>query len=83
MYSQEFLANSILPYSSYYGSLPGAPFLLDPRLMHELAAANNEQLKNLRATRHPAAHGSTHSPPDMPPSATKRHSHENIGKTTK
>jgi hypothetical protein len=84
MYSQELLASGLLPYSPYYGSLPGAPFFMDPRLMHEFAAAaNNEQLKNLRTTRH-HPYVSAHSPPE-PSSAyasqsSKRHPHETNGK---
>jgi hypothetical protein len=82
MYPQELLTSGLLPYSHYYGSLPGASFYVDPRLMHDFTTAtNNEQLKNLRSNRH-----LPHSPPD--PSAyssqsSKRHSHENIGITTK
>ena len=48
MYPQELLSSALLPYPSYYGPLPpGAPFLIDHRLIHEYAAAtaNNEQLK--------------------------------------
>ncbi|CAF4024670.1 unnamed protein product, partial [Rotaria magnacalcarata] len=48
VYPQDLLSNSLLPYASYYGSSPSnAPFLFDPRFMHEFAtaAANNEQLK--------------------------------------
>ena len=51
MYAQELLNSGILPYAPYYGALPpGAPFLLDPRLMHEYAAAaaNNEQMKGFQ-----------------------------------
>jgi hypothetical protein len=50
VYPQDLIASGLLPYTSYYGSLPAnAPFLFDPRLMHEYAtvAANNEQLKGL------------------------------------
>ena len=85
MYSQELLASGLLQYSPYYNSLVNAPFFLEPRLMHELAAAaaNNEQMKNLRPSRHPA-HAANHSPPELPNpypnQATKRQSHENLGK---
>lgn len=80
MYPQDLLNSGLLPYSHYYGPMPGAPYYVDPRLMHDLASAaavNNEQLKHLRSTRH-----LPHSPPS--PSAyssqsSKRHSHENIG----
>jgi hypothetical protein len=49
VYPQDLIASGLLPYASYYGSLPASsPFLFDPRLMHEYAAAaNNEQLKGL------------------------------------
>jgi hypothetical protein len=82
MYPQELLTSGLLPYPHYYGSLPGASFYMDSRLMHDFATvANNEQLKNLRSNRH-----LPHSPPD--PStysnqSSKRHSHENIGTTPK
>ena len=82
MHPQELLASGLLPYPHYYNSIPGASFYVDPRLMHDFtAAANNEQLKNLRTSRHPP-YGSTHSPPE--PSAylsqsSKRHPHENFG----
>ena len=48
MYPQDLLNSDLLPYASYYGSLPsGAPFLFDPRLMHQYAAVNpsHEQFK--------------------------------------
>jgi hypothetical protein len=49
VYPQDLIASGLLPYTSYYNSLPAtSPFLFDPRLMHEYAnaaAANNEQLK--------------------------------------
>ena len=50
VYPQDLIASGLLPYAPYYSSLPtNAPFLFDPRLMHEYAtaAANNEQLKGL------------------------------------
>jgi hypothetical protein len=78
MYPQELLNSGLLPYSHYYGSLPGASFYVDPRLMHDFT---NEQLKTLRSNRH-LPHTSTHSPPDPSTYSTqssKRHSHENIG----
>jgi hypothetical protein len=79
MYPQELLNSGLLPYSHYYGSLPGASFYVDPRLMHDF---NNEQLKTtLRSNRH-LPHTSNHSPPDPSTYSTqssKRHSHENIG----
>ncbi|CAF0926148.1 unnamed protein product [Adineta ricciae] len=80
MHPQELLASGLLPYPHYYNSIPGASFYVDPRLMHDFtAAANSEQLKSLRTSRHPP-YGSTHSPPE--PSAylsqsSKRHPHEN------
>jgi hypothetical protein len=87
MYSQELLASGLLPYSPYYGSLPGAPFFIDPRVMQEFAAAaaNSEQIKNSRSNR-PHAHASAHSPPDQstspyPTQSSKRHPHESIGRT--
>ncbi|CAF0840416.1 unnamed protein product [Adineta ricciae] len=90
VYSQDILTNSLLPYTSYYGSLPPtSPFLFDPRLMHEYAAANNsEQLKAehhkaaMRFSRHHHHHQGpnvpVHSPPDAsyPPHSSKRHSHD-------
>jgi hypothetical protein len=84
MYPQELLTSGLLPYSHYYGSLPGASFYVDPRLMHDYTTvANNEQLKNLRSNRH-HPHTSTHSPPDpstySTQSSSKRHLHENIGR---
>jgi hypothetical protein len=78
MYPQDLLTSGLLPYSHYYGSLPGASFYVDPRLMHDFTtAANNEQFKNLRTNRH-----IPHSPPDPSTYSTqssKRHAHENIG----
>jgi hypothetical protein len=80
MYPQELLNSGLLPYSHYYGSLPGANYYVDPRLMHDFTTAtNNEQLKNLRSNRH-----LPHSPPDpsnYSSQSSKRHSHENIGIT--
>ena len=78
MYPQELLTGGLLPYSHYYGPLPGASYYVDPRLMHDFAtAANNEQIKHLRSTRH-----LPHSPPEpsnYSSQSSKRHSHENIG----
>lgn len=80
MYPQELLNSGLLPYPHYYGPIPGAPYYVDPRLMHDLASAaavNNEQLKHLRPTRH-----LPHSPPSpstYSSQSSKRHSHENIG----
>lgn len=51
MYTQDILNSGLLPYAPYYGALPpGTPFLIDPRLMHEYAAAaaNNEQMKGFQ-----------------------------------
>lgn len=82
VYTQDLLSSGLLPYSHYYGSMPGASFYLDPRLMHELnAVANNDQIKNLHANRH-RTHASTHSPPDpsVYSNQSKRHPLENIGK---
>lgn len=78
MYPQDLLNSGLLPYSHYYGSLPGNSFYVDPRLMHEFnSATNNEQLKNLRANRHlPSAH----SPPEPSAYSAKRHSLENLGR---
>ena len=78
MYPQDLLNSGLLPYSHYYGSLPGNSFYDDPRLMHEFnSATNNAQLKNLRANRHLP---STHSPPDPSAYSSKRHSLENLGR---
>ena len=83
MHPQELLASGLLPYPHYYNSLPGASFYVDPRLMHDFtAAANNEQLKNLRTNRH-LPYAPTHSPPEpstYSSQSSKRHPHENIGK---
>jgi hypothetical protein len=79
MYPQELLNSGLLSYPHYYGSLPGASFYVDPRLVHDFT---NEQLKNLRSNRHIPPHTSTHSPPDpstYSSQSSKRHSHENIG----
>lgn len=86
VYPQELLASGLLPYPHYYRSLPGAPFYMDPHLMHDLTtAANNEQLKNLRSNRH-LSHVSGHSPPETstyPTQSSKRLSHEGLGKKRK
>jgi hypothetical protein len=93
MYSQELLASGLLPYASYYNSLAtGAPYFIDQRLMHEYAAAtNNEQLKSLaeqhkvamrmnRHRLHPSGvPGQSPTDPSYPTHAAKRHTHENIG----
>jgi hypothetical protein len=77
VYPQDLIASGILPYASYYGSLPNtAPYLFDTRFMHEYAnaaAASNEQLK---AEHHKAAMRLSrqhhHQPPPPPPSVTGR-----------